>query len=156
MQTCCESYILCPISELYMMLSGKRFSRWPMTKCKLLNGTETSFGCALISIITVTWVRQRILRKAGKTPSREEGCYKERKFAKFPRQPLPTQMPNPPPPKKANKQINKNDIGNQAKTREVEKKYKIFANPVFITWGRRSQWRKCLKINYVFAKQNMN
>ena len=52
-----------------------------------------------------------------------------------------------PPPKKANKQINKNDIGNQAKIREVDKKYKMFANPVFITWGRRSQWRKCLKIN---------
>ena len=36
------------ISELYMMLSGQLFSRWPTFKSKLLNGTETSFRCAMI------------------------------------------------------------------------------------------------------------
>ena len=80
MQTFFESYLLCPFSVLYMILSGKHFSRWPITKCKLLillNGTETSFGCALISIITVTCVRQSILGRVGKTPSREEGGFEK-------------------------------------------------------------------------------
>ena len=106
-----------------------------MTKCKLLNGTETSFGCALISIITVTCVRQRILGKAGKTPSREEGGLERTQICEIPSTATSDTNAYPPPPKKkqTNKQINKNDIGNQAKTREVEKKYKMFANPVFIT-----------------------
>ena len=41
--------IVLPLSHFYMMLPGKRCSRWPITKCKLLNGTETSFRRALIS-----------------------------------------------------------------------------------------------------------
>ena len=44
-----EQEVLCPISELYTMLSRKLFWRGPISKSKLLNGTETSFGCALIS-----------------------------------------------------------------------------------------------------------
>ena len=38
-----------PISEVYMMLSGKLFSRSPISKSKLLNRTETSIRGALIS-----------------------------------------------------------------------------------------------------------
>ena len=40
---------ICPISKLHMLLSGKRFSRWPIHKTKLLTSTETSFRRALIS-----------------------------------------------------------------------------------------------------------
>ena len=36
-------------TEPYKMLSGKLFSRGPITKCKLLNGTDASFRRALIS-----------------------------------------------------------------------------------------------------------
>ena len=171
MRTFCESYLLCPFSELYMMLSGKHFSRWPITKCKLLillNGTETSFGCALISIITVTCVIQRILGRVGKTPSREEGGLERTQnlrnslYSQWRHKCLVPPFPPPPrPPKKIiiiikKEQTNKNDISNQTKTREVERKCKMFANLVFMIPGRRSQWRKCRKINYVFAKQNMN
>ena len=42
------------------MLTGKLFSRSPITKCKLLNVTETSFRRALIQI-TVTCVKERIV-----------------------------------------------------------------------------------------------
>ena len=166
MKTFCESYLLCPFSELYMILSVKHFSRWPITKCKLLillNGTETSFGCALISIITVTCVRQSILGRVGKTPSREEGGLERTQNL---RNSLYSQwrhkclVPPPPPPKKIiiiiiKEQTNKNDISNQAKTREVERKC-LLTWFSWLHWGRRSQWRKCLKINYVLTKQNMN
>ena len=57
-----------------MMLSGKLFSMLPITKYKLLNGTETSFRRALISNKTVTCVKKSIVgRSEKKTPKREEG-----------------------------------------------------------------------------------
>ena len=62
--------LLCPFSELYMMLSGKPFSRWPTTECKLLNCTETSFRRALISNKTVSW--QRIVGKSEKRKKKKE------------------------------------------------------------------------------------
>ena len=56
-----------------MMLSGKFFSMLPITKYKLLNGTETSFRRALISNKTVTCVKKGLWVGAKKTPKRGEG-----------------------------------------------------------------------------------
>ena len=50
----------------YMMLSEKLFSRCPISKTKLLNGTETSFRRALISNNCHTCVKQRIVGKEKK------------------------------------------------------------------------------------------
>ena len=43
------------------MLSGELFSRWPIHKTKLLNGTEITFRCAHWFQITVTCVKERIV-----------------------------------------------------------------------------------------------
>ena len=53
------------------MLSGKLFSRWPITKSKLLNGTETSLRRTLISNKTVTCVKERIVGKSEKKNTKE-------------------------------------------------------------------------------------
>ena len=75
---------LCPISELYMTLSGKPFSRWPTTECKLLNRTETSFRGALIwiklSLDRELWVRAKKKNtKVGGMEGRRGGSRKKKR-----------------------------------------------------------------------------
>ena len=59
------------------MLSGKLFSRWPITKSKLLNGTETSLRRTLISNKTVTCVEERIVGKSEKKKTLRRGRGRE-------------------------------------------------------------------------------
>ena len=60
-----------------MMLSGKLFSMLPITKHKLLNGTETSFRRALISNKTVTCVKKSIVGRSEKKHQRGREAGKE-------------------------------------------------------------------------------